>query len=68
MLTYLLKHPDFVLMLLAAGAFTHWHLGFQHLVWLNAGTTILVLAAVPFLPRALADRREGEGEAEAATP
>src|SRR5881628_3270010 len=31
---------------------------FFSLVWLNAGTTALVLLAVPFLPRGLIDRRE----------
>ena len=40
--------------------YTHWHLTFNHLVWLNSGTTLLVLLAVPFLPRALTDHREGE--------
>ena len=33
---------------------------FPHLVWLNAGTTIVVLLAVPLLPAALMRRREGE--------
>jgi predicted MFS family arabinose efflux permease len=40
-----------------------WSLTFAHLVWLNAGTTLLVLLAVPFLPRALTDRRDGEAPA-----
>src|SRR5438128_2257533 len=31
---------------------------FFSLVWLNAGTTALVLLAVPFLPRGLIDRRD----------
>ncbi len=30
------------------------------LVWINSGTTLLVLLAVPFLPAALVDHREGE--------
>jgi predicted MFS family arabinose efflux permease len=33
---------------------------FNTLVWLNAGTTVLVLLALPILPRALTDRRDGE--------
>jgi predicted MFS family arabinose efflux permease len=40
--------------------FTHYGLTFEHLVWLNAGTTALVLVAVPFLPAALLQRRDGE--------
>jgi predicted MFS family arabinose efflux permease len=40
--------------------FTHYDLTFHHLVWLNAGTTALVLVAIPFLPRALLQRRDGE--------
>ena len=36
---------------------------FNTLVWINAGTTLLVLAAVPLLPRALTDRRDGEAAA-----
>jgi hypothetical protein len=39
--------------------YTRWALHFFDLVWVNAGTTILVLAAVPFLPRVLMDRKEG---------
>jgi hypothetical protein len=31
-----------------------------HLIWLNAGTTALVLLALPFLPRALIEQRDGE--------
>src|SRR3989442_9156490 len=31
---------------------------FFSLVWLNAGTTALVLLAVPFLPRGVIDRRD----------
>lgn len=33
---------------------------FNTLVWLNAITTLLVLFALPMLPRALVDRRDGE--------
>ena len=36
--------------LLGAWLYDHLHLTFRDLVWLNAGTTILVLVAVPFLP------------------
>lgn len=39
--------------------FTNFHLTFRDLVWVNAGTTILVLAIVPFLPLALMSRRDG---------
>lgn len=42
---------------------THWRLAFSRLVWLNSGATLLVLPAVPFLPRALTDHREGEAAA-----
>lgn len=33
---------------------------FMNLVWVNAGTTALVLIVVPFLPGNLVDRKEGE--------
>ena len=33
---------------------------FRDLVWLNSGTTLLVLLVVPFLPKALVGRRDGE--------
>ncbi len=36
----------------------HW--SFMHLIGLNAGTTALVLLALPFLPRALIRQRDGE--------
>ena len=36
-------------------------LTFKDLVWVNAGTTALVLLAIPFLPGRLVDRKEGEG-------
>jgi BT1 family len=35
------------------------HLGFERLVLVNAGSTLAVLLFVPLLPRALLDRREG---------
>jgi Na+/melibiose symporter-like transporter len=39
--------------------FARFHLTFLHLVWLNAGTTMLVLFMVPILPAALVLRRDG---------
>jgi Na+/melibiose symporter-like transporter len=36
------------------------HLDLHQLVWLNSGTTALVLLAVPFLPAVLMDRKEDE--------
>jgi predicted MFS family arabinose efflux permease len=33
---------------------------FMNLIWVNAGTTALVLLVVPFLPKHLVDRKEGE--------
>lgn len=38
----------------------HYHVSFGNLVWLNAGTTALVLLVIPFLPRILMNRRDGE--------
>jgi MFS family permease len=38
--------------------FTHFGLTFSHLVWLNAGTTALVLLAVPLLPKALLEQKD----------
>lgn len=46
--------------LLGSWLYDHFHLRFVHLVWLNAGTTALVLLAVPFLPHVLMNRRDGE--------
>jgi Na+/melibiose symporter-like transporter len=40
--------------------YDHFHLAFKDLVWVNAGTTALVLLAVPFLPGSLVDMKEGE--------
>ena len=34
---------------------------FRNLVWVNAGTTALVLLVIPFLPGRLVDKKEGEG-------
>ena len=36
----------------------HHHVSFSKLVWLNAGTTALVLFVIPLLPRALIERRD----------
>lgn len=33
-------------------------MNFKNLVWLNAGTTLLVVLAVPVIPKYLMDRRE----------
>lgn len=41
--------------------FTYLHFTFTHLIFLNAGTTILVLFAIPFMPRALMMRKDGPG-------
>ena len=38
------------------------HCNFKQLVWLNSATTLIVLVAVPFLPKLLVDRREEETE------
>jgi len=38
--------------------FSHYGLTFSHLVWLNAGTTALVLLVIPFLPAALLAQRD----------
>jgi predicted MFS family arabinose efflux permease len=39
--------------------YSNFHLTFRDLIWLNSGTTLLALVAVPFLPRALMNRRDG---------
>ena len=41
---------------------SEWHLTFHQLVWLNSGTTLAAIVAVPFLPRVLLDRKEGQEE------
>jgi len=43
---------------LGSSLFTHLGLTFSHLVWLNAGTTALVLLVVPFLPQALLAQKD----------
>ena len=45
--------------------FTHFGLTFANLVWLNAGTTALVLLVVPFLPRTLLDQKDDQPTAAA---
>jgi len=42
--------------------FSNFHFNFTHLIWLNAGTTALVMVAVPLLPTALVSRRDGDKE------
>lgn len=44
--------------LIGSALYEHRHVAFKHLVWLNCVTTLLVLVAVPFLPKLLVDRRE----------
>ncbi len=46
--------------LIGSALFEKQHLPFKQLVWLNAATTLLVLIAIPFLPKLLVDRREQE--------
>ena len=43
--------------------FEKYHLTFMNLVWINAGTTGITLLAVPFLPAAFMEPREGEQSA-----
>ena len=33
---------------------------FHHLVWLNAGTTALILVFIPFLPRLIMEHKDGD--------
>lgn len=40
--------------------FTKYHLVFGHLVWLNAGTTALVLLAMPLLPQVIVNSCDGD--------
>jgi predicted MFS family arabinose efflux permease len=46
--------------LIGSGLYEKWHLTFKQLVWANAATTLVVLIAVPFLPKLLVDRKEEE--------
>ena len=45
--------------LVGSKLYSQYHFTFMNLIWVNAGTTALVLIAVPFLPAALAKRRDG---------
>ena len=45
--------------LVGSKLYSQYHFTFMNLIWVNAGTTALVLIAVPFLPAALAERRDG---------
>lgn len=49
--------------LVGSGLYEKYHLTFKNLVWLNAGTTLLALIAVPLLPALLVDHRETEPQA-----
>ena len=49
--------------LLGSGLYEKYHMPFKSLVWLNAGTTALVLLAIPFLPGLLVDHKEVEVKA-----
>ena len=42
--------------------YSHFGLTFRSLVWLNAGTTALVLLAIPLLPAVLMSSRDGDGK------
>ncbi len=47
---------------IGSSLYSHAHFNFTQLIWLNAGTTALVMIAVPLLPRALVSRRDGAKE------
>ena len=46
--------------ILGSTLFEQYHLTFKNLIWLNAGTTALVLLLIPFLPRVLMQSRDGD--------
>jgi predicted MFS family arabinose efflux permease len=46
----------------------NYHFTFNHLVWVNAGTTAAVLLFVFFLPRAIINRKEGRTETPPPVP
>jgi hypothetical protein len=46
--------------LIGSGLYEKYHMTFKTLVWVNAGTTALVLFAIPFLPGLLVDNKETE--------
>lgn len=43
---------------LGSSLYTHLHLTFDNLVWLNAATTALVLLVIPFLPKTLLEQKD----------
>ena len=51
--------------LLGSALYEKYHMTFKNLVWVNAGTTALVLFAIPFLPRLLVDHKEAQGQSAA---
>jgi MFS family permease len=54
--------------IIGSALFEKYNLTFMNLVWVNAGTTALVLVVIPFLPRRIVDRKEGESTAEVQVP
>jgi predicted MFS family arabinose efflux permease len=46
--------------IIGSALFEKYGLTFMNLVWVNAGTTALVLVVIPFLPGRLVDKKEGE--------
>lgn len=38
----------------------HFHLSFPKLVWINGITTLITLLAIPLLPKAILDRKDGD--------
>ena len=44
--------------LVGSGLYEKYNLTFKNLVWLNAGTTLLALIAIPLLPALLVDSKE----------
>lgn len=46
--------------LIGSALYEKYGLTFKQLVWVNAGTTALVLLVVPFLPKLLVDSKEGD--------
>ena len=45
---------------LGAALYSKFGLTFNELIWVNSGTTLLVLIAVPFLPSVLMDSKDGD--------
>jgi hypothetical protein len=44
--------------------FDHYQLSFMNLVWVNAGSTALVLLVIPLLPGFLINRKEGDASVD----